>query len=74
LAEDALASLEAWDPNRASLTALLQALKKSPAKEYCDWSEHSPKMAAALVNAGQNRQRRLQIRLAHYLVAEAHAA
>jgi hypothetical protein len=70
MAEEALEVLSTTDPERAAHTALLAALRRSPDAEYRAWLEHKPEWAAALVNTGRARAKRLQVALACYVVAE----
>lgn len=70
MAEAALESLATEDPNRATFTGLLVALRTSPRAEYMSWRGHQPKLTAALVRAGQERDKRLQRGLAAYLARE----
>jgi hypothetical protein len=70
MAEEALEGLSPVDPKRATYTALIAALRLSPEAEYSAWLEHSPTLATVLVHAGRARQRRIQIALARYLIAE----
>ncbi len=68
LAEGALEELSPTDPERAVHAALLAALRVSPEAEYRSWLRKSPAMAAALVYAGRERSKRLQIALAQWIV------
>jgi hypothetical protein len=70
MAEWALDELSPTDPERAVHTALIAGLCASPEAEYRAWLKHQPESAAALVNAGRARAKRLQVALARYLVAE----
>lgn len=68
------AALDTADhPDRIGLTDLLRDLRDAPLMLYADWRVHHPQLAAALVRAGRESDRRLQRRLAHYL-AEGHRA
>jgi hypothetical protein len=70
MAEEALEQLPHNDPEREVHTALLRALAVSPEAEYQYWLKHNPECVAALVYAGRERARRLQLGLARYLMAE----
>jgi hypothetical protein len=78
MAEMALEELCPEDPERAVLTTLLAALRVSPEAEYRAWMECNPTWAAALVQAGRERAKRLQVALARWIAAGmpevAHAA
>jgi hypothetical protein len=67
-AEQVLEALPDDDHERFVHTRLLTALRASPESEYRAWLSHSPRWAAALVNAGRAHQRRIQTRLALYLI------
>jgi hypothetical protein len=70
MAEWSLEVLSTTDAERAVHTALLAALRASPETEYHDWLKHQPEWAAALVHAGRERAKRLQLALARYLATE----
>jgi hypothetical protein len=70
MAEGVLEVLSPTAPERAIHTALLIALRVSPEAEYRAWLENSPTWAAALVDAGRERAKRLQMALARYLLAK----
>ena len=75
MTEQALEALSDTDPERATHTAILAALRVSPDAEYRAWLEYQPAWAAAMVHAGRARAKRLQAGLAGFLVAEvSHAA
>jgi CHC2 zinc finger len=67
MAAEAIEMLFPTDPERAGHTALLAALRVSPENEYCAWLTSDPQMAAALVQAGRERERRLQVALAAWI-------
>jgi hypothetical protein len=69
MADWALDGLSSEDPERAVHTAILARLRISAEAEYRAWLEHKPTWAAALVQAGRERSRRLQIALARWIVA-----
>ncbi len=69
MAEEALEELSPFDPERAVHTRLLMALRVSTEAEYRAWLEHTPTWAAALVYAGRERERRLQMALAEWIAA-----
>jgi hypothetical protein len=69
MAEWALDELAPGDPERAIHTCLVMALRVSPEAEYRAWVARDPKWAATLVHAGRERDRRLQVALAHWIVA-----
>jgi hypothetical protein len=69
MAEWALEELPIEHPERATHTALLAALRVSPEAEYRAWLNRDPKWAAALVQAGYERAKRLQTALARWIVA-----
>ena len=70
----ALEVLSPTDPERAVHTALLTALRVSPVNEYRAWLERDATWAATLVHAGRERDRRLQVALANWIITEvAHA-
>jgi len=76
-ASRALASMTletAEHPHRIALSELVRDLRACPISTYVDWRDHHPEFTAALVQAGRQRDGRLQRRLAHFLTAEAHAA
>jgi DNA primase len=68
-AEEALEALSPVDPERARHTRLLMALRVSPEAEYRAWLECNPTWASALVHTGRERDRRLQLALARWIVA-----
>jgi hypothetical protein len=70
MVEWALDELGPTHPERAAHTALIAALRVSPEAEYRAWGERNPTWAAALVEAGRERAKRLQIGLVHWIVAE----
>jgi len=75
MAEWALEELPDDDPERATHTATLAALRTSPEAEYRAWLEYRPEWTAALVRAGRARAKRLRAMLAGYLSAGvSHAA
>lgn len=69
MAELALEELSRDDPERAVHTTLLAALRVSPEAEYRAWLEQNSNWAAALVHAGRERERRLQVTLAEWIAA-----
>jgi hypothetical protein len=78
MANWALEELPTESPERAIYVRLLKALRLSPEAEYRVWLAHNPTSAAALVAAGRERERRLQMSLATWIVdgmrGVAHAA
>jgi CHC2 zinc finger len=72
MAEWAIEELPDNHAERFGLTNLLAALRVSPEAEYRAWLTRDPQMAAALVEAGRGRERRLQVALAHWIAAELH--
>ena len=70
MAEWALEELSPVDLERFAHTSLLAALRVSPEAEYRAWLERDPKSAHALVEAGRERQRRLQTGLVHFIIEE----
>jgi hypothetical protein len=68
MAEWALEELSPDDTERAVHTALIARLRISPEAEYRAWLDRDPTWAAALVQAGRERARRLQIALARWIV------
>jgi hypothetical protein len=70
MAEWALDELSPEDPERAVHTRLLAALRNSPEAEYRVWLRREPEWAAALVRAGHEWAKQLQVALARFLVAE----
>ena len=69
MSEWVLEVLPHTDPERAVHTALLQRLRVSPEAEYRAWLEDNPTWAAALMHAGRERARRLQMALARWIAA-----
>ena len=69
MAEWALEELSPEDPERAAHTSLLATLRVSPEAEYRAWLDCNPTWAAALVQAGHERAKRLQMALARWIVA-----
>jgi DNA primase len=69
MAEWALEELSPTDPERAEHTALLAGVRISPEAEYRWWLQHRPTWAAALVQAGRERTKRLQVALARWIAA-----
>jgi len=67
MAVSALESLPTEDPERAVYTTLLANLRTSSLAEYLEWRDRQPEMTAALVYAGRQHERRLQIGLANYV-------
>jgi hypothetical protein len=71
LAEEQLESLAPDDPERIEWNRLVRALRVSPEAEYREWwSNGNAQTAAALVQAGRERARRMQTLLAAFLDAE----
>jgi hypothetical protein len=68
MAECALDELSPEDPERARHMRLLMALRVSPEAEYRALLECNPTWAAALVHAGHERAKRLQMALARWIV------
>jgi hypothetical protein len=66
-AEWALEELSPVNPERAIHTRLLMALRVSPEAEYRAWLACNPTWAAALVYAGREHDRRLQMALAEWI-------
>jgi hypothetical protein len=69
-AEDALASLEPWDPQRRVYAALLTAIDlgdESLLDEYRSWRWSHPQLTAAMVRAGRVANARKQARLARWI-------
>ena len=69
MAEEALQVLSPVDPERATHTRLLMALRTSPEAELRAWRARNPTWAAALVHAGRERDREWQLALAEWIVA-----
>lgn len=70
LAEDTLASLSSYDPDRRSLTALLQTVRLGDAalvEEYRQWRKRLPQLTADMTRAGQRSDARIQRRLALWI-------
>lgn len=70
LAELVLEELPSWSLQRRGPTVLLQTIKLGDAAlvgEYREWRRRNPKLAAAMVHAGQRSDARLQRRLALWL-------
>lgn len=63
----ALEELSLADPERRVHAALLARLHVSPESEYRAWLERDPAWATALVHAGRERARRLQVALARWI-------
>jgi hypothetical protein len=70
MAEGALEELSATDSERYNLTMFLAALQTSPEAEYRDWHKRDPIWAAALVNAGRDRERRVVHMLLAFIMQE----
>jgi hypothetical protein len=68
LAEGVLEALEPFDEERAVQTRLIESLRRDPRAVYRDWREHNPEMAAALVLAGREHERRVHLRLAELIL------
>jgi enoyl-CoA hydratase/carnithine racemase len=60
MAEQALEILQTWDDERRVHAKLLEDLKADAVAVYRDWREYNPAMAAGLVAAGRNLDRRWQ--------------
>jgi hypothetical protein len=71
LAELELEELSQSDPARFGPTAFLSRLRLCPEAEYCAWLESHPQLAAGLVHAGQERERRIVRMLWSYMTEEA---
>jgi hypothetical protein len=69
MAEEALEVLSPVHPERAAHTRLLMALRGCPVAEYRAWLDCNPTWAAALVQAGRERDRGWQVMLAEWIVA-----
>jgi hypothetical protein len=70
LAEDALASLPYWHPERRDLTVLITTINLGGAAlvdEYRQWRRRNPKLTSFLAHAGQRSDARIQRRLALWL-------
>ncbi len=74
MTEEAKESTEPFSDQWAGYSSLLHRLRISAVAEYRLWRKHSPKMAAALVHAGRQRQRRLNTMLARFIAQGTHAA
>jgi len=70
MAEAALESLQVETEQRMIYTSLLAHVRTTPIAEYLDWRELEPKITAGLLEAGRQRDRRLQISLAKFLMTE----
>jgi hypothetical protein len=67
-----LADLDAWDPDRAPLTALAGALRTETGMlaTFRDWRAARPETARALVEAGRRHAERLQVMVSHFVIHE----
>jgi hypothetical protein len=66
-AEDALAKLPEWHPERRVLTALLATIRLGPAalvNEYRAWRSDFPELVAAMTYGGRRSDARLQAKYA----------
>ena len=67
IADLALEALEPWNEDRRIHTRVLEQLREDAESEYLSQREENPDVAAALVAAGRNYDRRLRRRLQKYI-------
>ena len=70
MSEAVLESLPVETDERMTYTAVVADLRTAPMAKYLDWRDREPEVTAGLVEWGRQRDRRLQISLARFLMTE----